>query len=45
MLRTSWMRTGLDNNAAPIPPLIENALGQPMLISIAATSLHLSEET
>jgi hypothetical protein len=29
------------SNAAPIPPLIEKAFGQPMLISIAATSLHL----
>jgi len=31
----------LDRRAAPIPPLTENAFGQPMLISMAATSLHL----
>lgn len=38
---TSWMSSGLLNRAAPIPPWIEKALGQPMLISTAATSLHL----
>lgn len=38
---TSWISSGLDNRAAPIPPLTENDFGQPMLISTAATSLHL----
>jgi hypothetical protein len=38
---TSCISSGLVSNAAPIPPLIEKAFGQPMLISIAATSLHL----
>lgn len=41
ILITSWISSGLASNAAPIPPLIENALGQPMLISMAATSVHL----
>ena len=38
------MSSGLFRSAAPIPPLIENDLGQPILISIAATSLHLKKE-
>lgn len=43
-LYTSWIRSGLVNNAAPIPPLTENDFGQPMFISTAATSLHLKEK-
>ena len=41
---TSWISSGLVNNAAPMPPLIENDLGQPIFISTAATSLHLKEK-
>jgi len=41
---TSWISSGLDSRAAPIPPLKENDFGQPMLISMAATSLHLQEK-
>lgn len=39
------MSSGLVNSAAPIPPLIENDFGQPILISTAATSLHLKQKT
>ena len=38
---TSCISSGLESNAAPIPPLSEKDFGQPMLISIAATSWHL----
>ena len=37
------MSSGFDNSAAPMPPLTENDLGQPILISTAATSLHLKK--
>jgi hypothetical protein len=38
---TSCISSGLESNAAPIPPLSEKDFGQPMLISIAETSRHL----
>lgn len=38
---TSRISSGLESKAAPIPPLREKDLGQPMLISMAATSLFL----
>ena len=44
MSHTSAMSPGLVNSAAPIPPLIENDFGQPILMSTAATSLHLKEQ-
>lgn len=37
------MSSGLFSSAAPIPPLIENDFGQPILTSTAATSLHLKD--
>jgi hypothetical protein len=41
---TSCISSGLESNAAPIPPLSEKDFGQPMLISIAATSWHLERK-
>ena len=35
---TSLALSGFPSSAAPIPPLTENSLGQPMLTSTAATS-------
>ena len=44
MRLTSHATSGRDSRAEPIPPHVLKGLGQPMLMSMAATSLHLQQK-